>query len=65
MENEYYTINEVADMLRSSNRTITNWIKSGDISVLNLSHKKKLISKSEVQRFVNERTTAHSRVRTP
>ena len=49
MENEYYTINEVADMLRSSNRTITNWIKSGDISVLNLSHKKKLISKSEVQ----------------
>ena len=65
MENEYYTINEVADMLRSSNRTITNWIKSGDISVLNLSHKKKLISKSEVQRFVNERTTAHNRVRTP
>jgi excisionase family DNA binding protein len=65
MENEYYTINEVADMLRSSNRTITNWIKSGDISVLNLSHKKKLISKSEVQRFVNERTTAHTRVRTP
>ena len=51
-------------MLRSSNRTITNWIKSGDISVLNLSHKKKLISKSEVQRFVNERTTAHTRVRT-
>ena len=65
MENEYYTITEVADMLRSSNRTITNWIKSGDISVLNLSHKKKLISKSEVQRFVNERTTAHTRVRTP
>ena len=65
MENEYYTINEVADMLRSSNRTITNWIKSGDISVLNLSHKKKLISKSEAQRFVNERTTAHTRVRTP
>ena len=52
-------------MLRSSNRTITNWIKSGDISVLNLSHKKKLISKSEVQRFVNERTTAHNRVGTP
>jgi excisionase family DNA binding protein len=65
MENEYYTINEVADMLRSSNRTITNWIKSGELSVLNLSHKKKLISKSEVQRFVNERTTAHNRVRTP
>jgi excisionase family DNA binding protein len=65
MENEYYTINEVADMLRSSNRTITNWIKSGELSVLNLSHKKKLISKSEVQRFVNERTTAHTRVRTP
>jgi excisionase family DNA binding protein len=65
MENEYYTINEVADMLRSSNRTITNWIKSGELSVLNLSHKKKLISKSEVQRFVKERTTAHTRVRTP
>ena len=65
MENEYYTINDVADMLRSSNSTITNWIKSGDISVLNLSHKKKLISKSEVQRFVNERTTAHNRVGTP
>ena len=64
MDNEFYTINEVAELLRSSNRTISNWIKSGEISVLNLSHKKKLISKSEFQRFVTERTTAHSRVRT-
>jgi len=65
MDNEFYTINEVAELLRSSNRTISNWIKSGEISVLNLSHKKKLISKSELQRFVTERPTAHSRVRTP
>ena len=65
MDNEFYTINEVAELLRSSNRTISNWIKSGEISVLNLSHKKKLISKSEFQRFVTERTTSHSRVRTP
>ena len=65
MDNEFYTINEVAELLRSSNRTISNWIKSGEISVLNLSHKQKLISKSEFQRFVTERTTAHNRVRTP
>jgi|TARA_R100000030_G_scaffold99704_1_gene91142 excisionase family DNA binding protein len=65
MDNEFYTINEVAEMLRSSNRTITNWIKSGDISVLHLSHKKKLISKAEIERFVSERTTAHNRVGTP
>jgi excisionase family DNA binding protein len=65
MDNEFYTINEVAEMLRSSNRTIVNWIKSGDISVLELSHKKKLISKDEIQRFIREKTTAHTRVRTP
>tara|TARA_R110000787_G_scaffold48888_1_gene117407 strand:+ start:308 stop:505 length:198 start_codon:yes stop_codon:yes gene_type:complete len=64
MDNEFYTINEVAEMLRSSNRTIVNWIKSGDLSVLELSHKKKLISKDEVQRFIREKTTAHTRVRT-
>ena len=64
MDNEFYTINEVAEMLRSSNRTIVNWIKSGDISALELSHKKKLISKEEIQRFIHERTTAHTRVRT-
>ena len=65
MENEFYTINEVAEMLRSSTRTITNWINSGKLSVLELSHKKKLISKSEIQRFIDEKTTAHNRVRTP
>jgi len=65
MDNEFYTINEVAEMLRSSNRTIVNWIKSGDLSVLELSHKKKLISKDEIQRFIREKTTAHTRVRTP
>jgi len=65
MDNEFYTINEVAKMLRSSTRTITNWINSGKISVLELSHKKKLISKSEIQRFIDEKTTAHNRVRTP
>ncbi len=65
MDNEFYTINEVAEMLRSSTRTITNWINSGKLSVLELSHKKKLISKSEIQRFIDEKTTAHNRVRTP
>ena len=65
MDNEFYTINEVAEMLRSSTRTITNWINSGELSVLELSHKKKLISKSEIQRFRDEKTTAHNRVRTP
>lgn len=65
MDNEFYTINEVAEMLRSSNRTIVNWIKSGDLSVLELSHKKKLISKDEIQRFIREKTTAHTSVRTP
>ena len=64
MDNEFYTVNEVAEMLRSSNRTIVNWIKSGDLSVLELSHKKKLISKDEVQRFIREKPTAHTRVRT-
>ena len=52
-------------MLRSSTRTITNWINSGELSALELSHKKKLISKSEIQRFIDERTTAHASVRTP
>jgi excisionase family DNA binding protein len=65
MDNEFYTINEVAEMLIRTKRTIENWIKSGDISALERSHKKKWISNEEIQRFIHERTTAHTSVRTP
>ena len=55
MENEYYTTKEVATMLRSTRRTVYNWINDGKLNAIHISHNKKLIPKAEMERFLNER----------
>ena len=60
MENEYYTTQEVADLLRSNLRTVYSWVYRGELNVIHISRNKKLISKAELERFLNERTAPHN-----
>ncbi len=52
---EVYTVQEVAQRLRVSERTVRNWIESGELPAFPIGKRGYRISKADLQAFVDER----------
>lgn len=48
---EFLTVRDVATLLNSSRQTVYNLIESGNIKAVNLSHRKTLIKRSEIDKL--------------
>ena len=54
MEN-YYTISEVAERLHKSEQSVRVWLNDGKLPYYQISDRRRLIAKSDVEDFVNLR----------
>jgi excisionase family DNA binding protein len=51
----YFTIREVADRLRKSEQSVVRWLKAGKLSYIEVSERRRLIAKTDLQDFLNSR----------
>jgi excisionase family DNA binding protein len=52
---EVYTVQEVAQNLKVSERTVRNWIESGELPAFPIGKRGYRISKADLQAFIDER----------
>jgi excisionase family DNA binding protein len=52
---EVYTVQEVAQNLKVSERTVRNWIESGELPAFPIGKRGYRISKADLQVFIDER----------
>jgi excisionase family DNA binding protein len=52
---EVYTVQEVAQNLKVSERTVRNWIESGELPAFPIGKRGYRISKADLQAFIGER----------
>jgi excisionase family DNA binding protein len=52
---EVYTVQEVAQNLKVSERTVRNWIESGELPAFPIGKRGYRISKADLQTFIDER----------
>lgn len=50
----FYTLPEIADMLKVSRQTVYRWVKSGELPAFKLGHDWR-IKDSDLQKFIEER----------
>jgi excisionase family DNA binding protein len=52
---EVYTVQEVAQNLKVSERTVRNWIESGELPAFPIGKRGYRISRADLQAFIDER----------
>jgi excisionase family DNA binding protein len=52
---EVYTVQEIAQNLKVSERTVRNWIESGELPAFPIGKRGYRISKADLQAFIDER----------
>lgn len=55
MEDKMYTVQEVAQQLRVSERTVRNWVESGELRVFRIGKRGYRISETDLLAFVERR----------
>jgi excisionase family DNA binding protein len=55
MQEKMYTVQEVAQQLRVSERTVRNWVERGELRVFRIGKRGYRISESDLQTFVDKR----------
>jgi excisionase family DNA binding protein len=53
-----YTIGEVADKLHKSEISISRWMRDGKLEYIQVSERRRLVSESQLEEFLNQRTVA-------
>lgn len=53
LDQEFYTIQETAEILKVTPQSIYNWISDGKLKATRISEKRQRISREEIERFVN------------
>jgi prophage regulatory protein len=53
---KYYTVAEVANMLRVSERQVRNWVERGELKVFRIGRRGYRIAESELNAFIERRT---------
>ena len=56
---QFYTIHDVADLLKVSDATVRTWIKNGDLRAVKLEREFR-IAKIDLENFVNKKATIAS-----
>jgi excisionase family DNA binding protein len=51
----YFTVNEVARKLRKSEISVSRWLREGKLPYTQISERRRLISESDLQDFLNTR----------
>lgn len=59
MDEEMYTIQEVADMMKVSGRTVRNWIDRDGLPAFPIGKRGYRIAKSDLLAFINARKLHH------
>lgn len=55
---EFYTVNEVAKLLKLNPQTVRNWIDRGDLPAVRVGARRVRIRASELDRFIEQGRTA-------
>ncbi len=53
---KYYTVNEVAQMLRVSERQVRNWVERGELKVFRIGKRGYRISETDLNAFIAQRS---------
>ena len=51
---EYYTLAEASEILKTTRQTLYNWIKAGKLNAKKISPKKWLVSAEELKRILGD-----------
>ncbi len=54
----YFTVNEVAKKLRKSEISVSRWLREGKLPYTQVSERRRLISESDLQNFLNTKRIA-------
>lgn len=55
MQDRMYTVQEVAQQLRVSERTVRKWIEDGDLTAFSIGKRGYRIAESDLQAFIDKR----------
>jgi len=55
----YFTVHEVARKLRKSEISVSRWLREGKLPYTQVSERRRLISESDLQNFLDRRRIAH------
>lgn len=55
MQERMYTVQEVAQQLRVSERTVRNWIEQGELTAFSIGKRGYRIGESDLNAFINKR----------
>jgi excisionase family DNA binding protein len=59
----YFTVHEVARKLRKSEISVSRWLREGKLPYTQVSERRRLISESDLQNFLDRRRITHPRKR--